>query len=518
MMGHGGGDTSDAGKASSDAGTAMTPAGFGMLADINRSGSSGPMDFVVAGSHTFFTADDGVHGRELWVTDGTTPGTRMVKDIRAGVSTPGIRTSKLAVIGEKIVFTGADDGTTHALFVSDGTEAGTQKLMSISVVTFYASTATHVYFTATETATGTELWTSDGTAAGTHIVRDDNPGVADSEIRTPMVFGNRLLFHAFHRDQNGTEVGYVFGTSGAVGDAVALTPSSGKQGVQYFADGIALGDRMFFQWANDAVGSELWISDGTPSGTHVLKDCWPGTTSAYPQAFSVLGKKVLFFAYDGSSGSFTALWESDGTEAGTKVVAPVALSPNQMRMIPKGDKYYFPGRRANSSGSYAPELEGVWETDGTTAGTRLISNAAVPAAWSFVAWGQVKNPTMVAAGDKLVFFGFSKDTGTEPWVSDGTMAGTLRLADVYPGNLGCTFPSSGLVALGNKAYFIPAIASGNLTRFFETDGTMAGTHASAPDGASPDGPNSVGEEPVRMGNILLFGGTFDARGAELYKL
>ncbi len=33
------------------------------------------------GGKAFFTADDGTHGDELWVTDGTVPGTNLVLDI-----------------------------------------------------------------------------------------------------------------------------------------------------------------------------------------------------------------------------------------------------------------------------------------------------------------------------------------------------------------------------------------------------------------------------------------------------
>ena len=55
----------------------------------------------------FFEANDGTHGYELWETDGTPTGTKLVKDIQpgAGSSTP----SNLAVVGNTLFFS-ADDG------------------------------------------------------------------------------------------------------------------------------------------------------------------------------------------------------------------------------------------------------------------------------------------------------------------------------------------------------------------------------------------------------------------------
>jgi ELWxxDGT repeat protein len=51
-----------------------------MLKDLGDEAE--PDDLVARGSHVYFSADGGVHGRELWSSDGTTAGTRTVHDIR----------------------------------------------------------------------------------------------------------------------------------------------------------------------------------------------------------------------------------------------------------------------------------------------------------------------------------------------------------------------------------------------------------------------------------------------------
>jgi ELWxxDGT repeat protein len=52
-----------------------------------------PSHLVEVNGRAFFAANDGLHGAELWVSDGTAGGTRLVKDIRpgAGSSSPNYR-------------------------------------------------------------------------------------------------------------------------------------------------------------------------------------------------------------------------------------------------------------------------------------------------------------------------------------------------------------------------------------------------------------------------------------------
>src|SRR5262245_3697361 len=53
-----------------------------MVLDINTNTlSANPSQIAAIGSTTYFTADDGVNGIELWKSDGTATGTVLLKDI-----------------------------------------------------------------------------------------------------------------------------------------------------------------------------------------------------------------------------------------------------------------------------------------------------------------------------------------------------------------------------------------------------------------------------------------------------
>ena len=66
-----------------------------------------PQYLTAVGNTLFFTADDGIHGRELWESDGTETGTVMVKDINSGAARG--HTGMMIVVGNGLYFSG-DDG------------------------------------------------------------------------------------------------------------------------------------------------------------------------------------------------------------------------------------------------------------------------------------------------------------------------------------------------------------------------------------------------------------------------
>ena len=144
------------------------------------------------GGTLFFTADDGIHGSELWKSDGSQAGTVLVKDIDPdadGYDEYG--PSYLTAVGGTLFFT-ADDGIHgEELWKSDGTRAGTVLVKDIHPGDYGSdpSSLTDVrgtlFFTARDGIHGSELWKSDGTRAGTVLVKDIRPRRPRQRARPP---------------------------------------------------------------------------------------------------------------------------------------------------------------------------------------------------------------------------------------------------------------------------------------------------------------------------------------------
>jgi ELWxxDGT repeat protein len=365
----------------------------------------------------FFAANDGVHGDELWKSDGTTAGTTLVKDINPGAASS---------IG------GGNCWYRYLFAAVNGT----------------------VFFAADDGVHGCELWESDGTAQGTSLVADINPGQAGSRPQSLIDFNGKLFFSAddgVHGREpwrsNGTSIG-----THLVEDVVPGVVGDG------FEQAIGVADTLFFI-ANDYEGDshQLWRTDGTPAGTLYLAHLRCAQCDSDIDFVAAFNNLAIVIVYAGVGGT-RAVYRSDGTPEGTYRFDLVTWATSA---VFNGAFYYFD--RAYSIGEGTTELK---KTDGTVEGTTVVSDLGLP--------GMGPGPSAATVfGGRLLFFGNAYVPGGNMlslWASDGSAGGTGPLFDIGP--LGS--PSS-TTAVGGSLFFGAGIAGGG-GGLWTTDGTAAGTY------------------------------------------
>jgi ELWxxDGT repeat protein len=203
-----------------------THLGTVMVKDVNRgSGSSEPMGLIDVTGALFFLADDGIHGRELWMSDGTRRGTLMVKDIHPSWGQSKYRLAGdlcgqaadlglLAAIGGTLYFTARDGIHGGELWKSDGTETGTVMVKDINPGSMdglwppddLTDLEGTLLFSANDDTQGEELWKSDGTEPGTVMVKDVAQRANSSFLRSLTDVGGSLFFLALDDDTVGWQL------------------------------------------------------------------------------------------------------------------------------------------------------------------------------------------------------------------------------------------------------------------------------------------------------------------------
>jgi len=127
---------------------------------------------------------------------------------------------------------------------------------------------------------------------------------------------------------------------------------------------------VLFFTANDGVsGTELWKSDGTSTGTVLVKDINENMGSN-PEELTNVNGLLFFSATNGTNGR--ELWKSDGTEPGTVMVMDINMAPGNSNSNPQfitahNQKIYF----ASTDGTHGKE---IWVSDGTPENTQLVAD------------------------------------------------------------------------------------------------------------------------------------------------
>ena len=347
-----------------------TAAGTVMIKDIYPGSVTSNPSALTNVNGTLFFAADVTEGNELWKSDGTSGGTVIVKDIKPG--TGGSDPYELTNVNG-ILFFSADNGTDgRSLWKSNGTAAGTT--MVKSGLPGDRTNVNGTLFFVADDGTGTKgLWKSDGTAAGTVWIKTFNYGLVGFGPHD-LTNVNGTLFFFFYGTSGGEELWKSDGTTNGTVRVTATTFSSSSM------PGKACVNNVFYFIADDLSGSglELWKSDGTQAGTMMVKDINPGSNDAFPNVQSngvkmtAINGSLFFPANDGIHGK--EMWKSDGTAAGTVLISDInQLSFASSILFPERERVGINGTIYFGADDGITGIE-LWKSNGTAAGTVLVKN------------------------------------------------------------------------------------------------------------------------------------------------
>jgi ELWxxDGT repeat protein len=393
-----------------------TPEGTVRLADVQES-EDAPAPVVPTSSHLFFGS--GETGEDLWMTDGAPGDARRLADFDP-----------------------------VQCFPPPGSYCNTPDVNSLTAI------GDEVLFLTFRTGHGEEIWRSDGTESGTRPVLElAPPQIWGIPERLP---GNRWLFAAsasrtdsqrlWTADDDFTHAGPLSGCDGGACPSFEgfLTPALPQ----------------LFVGRDDVHGAEVWITDGTGAGTHLLADVCPGPCSGFRARYGlgpIFGSsagKTWFPAFprpgDENSTDYD-LWVTDGTPGGTHRAGGNVTSGLGFL----GDLAFF--------GLDDPDREDseLWATDATPAGTREVTVLQRLAPSSFPAFLPLATGALLQVYD-----------GTQYafWRSDGTPGGAAPLVTL-PG--GRQFMGTGFTQVGGLQFF--TVDAGDRVELWRTDGTAPGT-------------------------------------------
>lgn len=418
--------------------------------------------FTKVNEMIYFLAENTIHGTELWLSDGTETGTKMVKDIVPGEKSSS--PSSLTKFGDVVIFFAKDEDGKPALWKSDGTALGTVVVKDFSGISGKVSPSLivnvdkRVYFKLNINTKPSEfsllgsihdeLWVSDGTTGGTERVKQ---------------FGS-------YKDKRSQQFSFL--------DLI--------KGKLYFN---ARSDHSFL--------SGMWRSDGTPEGTVEIETLEYGI-DACNDVYQRIDKRLyysfadksaqtgsciagfdhyirgeeftffdgkMFFVNAVDSNERNALWHTDGTEAGTDIAA---VTNFQYSAGKKGYTKYFLESEAIDEQFYFVGSENVnhelMVTNGTEKGTYVIKDIFPGERSSY--------PKFLTKHKSYIYFRARDDVyGSELWRSDGTAEGTNIVKDI---NLNKSALPSELISTDDYLYFT-AIDVEHGRELWRTDGTVEGT-------------------------------------------
>jgi ELWxxDGT repeat protein len=403
---------------------------------------SNPRDFKQLGNLLIFTASDSpsYYPRKIFRSDGTTSGTYALKNDLSVQSNNSANIDDSAFIkaGNYLYFVGVQNGN-GAIWRTDGSVNGTSMVFNGSTLRMVILNG-DLYFLSSITdpiwgTTSTKLFKHQPSNNTTTEIYSWNNSSSLNGTSPLRVYNNKIYFYGWQSDgttantiQNNVNLPassescvyngliYYRGSDGKLWRTDGTT-SGTYQAVNFpvWVNGIKVYDNlMYFAGGNVSAGlqgTELCNSDGTLSNTSVVHDIYYGYNSSYPSDFSIVNGSLYFLANDGIHG--TEIYKSDGSTVGTFLLKDIKLGTESSffsNFYPAGEQYnskishqnqlYFTYNDYSDNISSVTDYDGIWKSDGTTAGTINVFQIDT-------------SRSLIDVNGKLFFAGYTQNEGWE---------------------------------------------------------------------------------------------------------
>ena len=392
------------------------------IKNINSIGSSNPRNIMDINRTYFFIANDGIHGMELWKSEGTAGSTVLVKDIKPG--SKGSLPHNLVDVNGTLFFAAADGKNGIELWKSDGTTLGTQMVKNINPRGHAnPEELTNVngvlYFSANNGKDGIELWRSSGTSGGTNQVNDINHRGSSRPFFLTNVNGV-LYFSAddegtfgvgrelWYYNTNVSDIASGYTNRGFLDITRGISSSNPENLYNY-------NGRLVFSADNRVFGRELWTNRGLDDAYMV--ENFAGTapfeaSNALPKGFKTVGNTLYFDAIEVLNGYNLRYLDTIGS--GIKNVLYTDAKGNQFltgepfNLTQLNNQLFFNTKEmtTDQNGNVIEERINIWHVREKQA----YFDAQIPNSKSL--------RTYEAIGDQLLFSTTKTDTSEELWISN----------------------------------------------------------------------------------------------------
>lgn len=354
--------------------------------------------FQEFGGAVYFAADDVDHGVELWRTSGTPASTQRVADAASGAESSLSIGSRFLNYQDSRLYVSGSYGEYDVIWRSNGTsmtkayqapanhDLRTLRLVGSRILFTLEDRLTYEYeqwyhdastgqsgllegddgdavdgrgasgvvslgrcFYVGEVSSGDDsvstLFTCDGLSPGQPVIDPrTNPEFPTGVINSHMYVAETGLVYFTASRSSWTElypdgIWVTDGTAAGTHEIVALPEGVGSA----WGAPVLFKGHFYFTVYATGTGTELWTSDGTVAGTHIVKDINPGFANAEPRILQVISSLfreeplglddyLYFWAQDLTHGR--ELWRTNGTEAGTSLVADLNPGAASGHIVP----------------------------------------------------------------------------------------------------------------------------------------------------------------------------------------